>query len=122
MPLSDVTHRDIADYREQVVMTKSSARETAVQALRKAQGCYKHNYDMKAKCSSFKVGDWEFMRFPQERSGRLRKLSRTWHGPYRITSLSGPDVCVSSLYYSNSLKIHLSRMMLSPPNLPAGFY
>ncbi len=115
MPPSDVTMNDIdvADYREQVVLTLSSARETAVQAIRKAQGRYKHNYDRKAKCSSFKVGDWVFVRFPQEESGRLRKLSRPWHGPYRITS---PDVC---LYY---LKIHLSRVKLSPPNLPAGFY
>ncbi len=103
-------------------MTLSSARETAVQAIRKAQGRYKHNYDRKVKCSSFKVGNRVFVRFPQEESGRLRKLSRPWHGPYRITSLSGPDACVSSLYYSTSLKIHLSRVKLSLPNLPAGFY
>ncbi len=57
-----------------------------------------------------------FVRFPQEESGRLRKLSCPWHGhPYRITSLSGPDACVSSYY-------HLPRVKLSPPNLPAGFY
>ncbi len=118
MPPSDATVKDldIADYREQVVMTLSSARETAVQARRKAQGRYKRNYDKKAKCSSFKVGDWVFVRFPQEESGHLRKLSCPWHGPpYRIISLSGPDACVSSYY-------HLSRVKLSPPNLPAGFY
>ncbi len=63
-------------------MTLSSARETAVQGIRKAQGRYKRNYDKKAKCSSFKVGDCVFVRFPQEQSGRLRKLSRPWHGPY----------------------------------------
>ena len=126
LPPSDVTVQDldVSDYREQVVYTLSTAREIAVQSIKRAQGRYKRSYDRKARCQSFKMGDWVFVRFPQDETGRRRKLSRPWHGPYRVTILSDPDVCVSSVYYpdSSGIKVHMSRVKLSPPNLPAGFY
>ena len=122
---SDATIRDLdlADYREQVVLTLQSARDLAVRAIKKAQDRYKRHYDTGARCTSFKIGDWVFVRFPQEETGRLRKLSRPWHGPYRITTLSGPDVCVTGVYHPDSkMKIHMSRVKLSPQGLPTGFY
>ncbi len=111
------------DYREQVVLTLQSARDLAVRTIKKAHDRYKHHYDTGARCTSFKIGDWVFVRFPQEETGRLRKLSRPWHGPYRITTLSGPDVCVTEVYHPDSKKkIHISRVKLSPQGLPTGFY
>ncbi len=100
LPPSDATIRDLdlEDYREQVVLTLQSARDLAVRTIKKAQDRYKHHYDTGARCTSFKIGDWVFVRFPQEETGRLRKLSRPWHRPYRITTLSGPDVCVTGVY------------------------
>lgn len=32
------------------------------------------------------------VKFPQDESGGQRKLSRPWHGPYRITSLDNPQL------------------------------
>ena len=57
-------------------------------------------------------------------TGPLRKLSRPWHGPYRITSNERPDVCVTKVYFSQDkeIRVHLSRVKLCPPNFPAGFY
>ena len=63
---SDVTVQDldVADSREQVVYTFSTARDMAVQAIKRAQGRYKRSYDRKACCRSFKMGDWVFVRLP----------------------------------------------------------
>ena len=116
----EIRNLDVADYREQVVQTLSSARETAVQAISRAQGRYKYYYDRKTHSQTFKVGDWAFVRFPQDESGKRRKLSRPWHGPYRVTELPEPDVCLTNLYYPDS-KIK-SRVKQCPSNLPAGFY
>ena len=60
----------------------------------------------------------------EDETGRRRKLSRPWHGPYPVTTLSDPDVCVSSVYYPDysGIKVHMSRVKFSPPTLPAGFY
>ena len=94
LPPSDVTVQslDVADYREQVVYTLSTTRKMAVQAIRRAQGGYKRSYDRKARCRSFKIEDWVFVRFPQDETGKCRKLSRPWHVPYRVTALSDPDI------------------------------
>ena len=39
-----------------------------------------------------RMGDRVFVRFPQDETGKLRKLSRPWHGPYRVTTLSELDI------------------------------
>jgi hypothetical protein len=38
------------------------------------------------------------VKFPQEEVGKLRKLSRPWHGPYRVISHTDPDVTVVRVY------------------------
>ena len=57
------------------------ARKQAVAAILKARKWYKKSYDQCAKDPTLRVGDWVLVKFPQEESGRLRKLSRPWHGP-----------------------------------------
>ena len=64
LPPSTVQGLDVADYRDQVVYTLSTARDMAVQTIKRAQGCYKCSYDWKVRCQSFKMGDWVFVRFP----------------------------------------------------------
>ena len=72
----------IEDYREELVLTLSSARETALENIRKAQQRYKDTYDRKSDSHSYRIGDWVLIRFPAEVTGKLRKLSRPWHWPY----------------------------------------
>lgn len=69
------------DYREEVVTMLSSARALATESVEKAQESYKHYFDMKSKQQNLRVGDLVQVRFPQEEQGKLRKLSRPWHGP-----------------------------------------
>ena len=79
---------DINDYREELQVSITSARKLAVTTIQKAQKKQKASYDKHTNCteSSFKIGQWVLVYFPQENTGPNRKLSRPWHGPYRITA------------------------------------
>ncbi len=74
----------------------SSARSLAVESIQKAQKVYKHYYDRQ---KPFKVGDQVLIRFPSEEQGKLRKLSRPWHGPYRIIAREDPDISAVKVYF-----------------------
>ena len=99
MPTGDLQPTDLDDYREQLMLTLMSARELAVANIRKAQSRYKKQYDRHARPTSFRLGQWVFVRFPQDESGRLRKLSRPWRGPYRVVEIKEPDVTVVKVYH-----------------------
>ena len=70
------------------------------------------------------IVDWVLIRFPADESGRNRKLSRPWHGPFRVTSIKGPDVEASNVYFPQDylILIHHLHVKACPPNFPGGFY
>ena len=70
----------------------STAREMAAQANQEAQHHYKYQYDKSSTTPSYKIGDWVFVYFPSEETGKLHKLSLPWHGPYQVISRDDPDV------------------------------
>ena len=74
LPPSSVIPTDVDDYREELMLSLSSAREIVTQSIQKSQKQYKKHYDAKATSAKFKVGQWVLVRFPQEESGRQRKL------------------------------------------------
>ena len=53
-----------------------------------------------------------------------RKLSQTWHGPYRVVSRRDPDIVVSKIYFPDdpNIQVHQSRVQHCPALLPIGFY
>ena len=79
-------------YREDLMRSLTSARMLAADNIRVAQSKYKKSYDKRARPVSYSIGEWILIRFPQEETGKRRKLSRPWHGPYRITALTQTDV------------------------------
>ena len=87
-----IEYIDIEEYREEVTLSLSSARELAASNIKTAQKRYKEQYDKRATPVSFKAGDLVLVRFPQEESGKNRKLSRPWHGPYRVVQCVDPDI------------------------------
>ena len=95
---------ECADLVEQLVLSLSLARKLAADSIRAAQCKYKDQYDKRARAVTFKVGDWVLVRFPQEESGKQRKLSRPWHGPYRVVERSDPVVKV---YFPQEGTIHI---------------
>ena len=124
LPPSQVSATVPSDYRQEVIQALSHARQLAALSIQKAQSRYKSQYDKKTQEFKYHIGDWVFIHFPQEESGRLRKLSRPWHGPYRIVSVSEPDVTVSNIYFPQDkyIQVHATRVRPCPPDLPAGFF
>ena len=118
------TNANVSDYREQMVLSLSSARSLAIKTSKEAQRRYKVQYDKTARTSKLRVGDWALVYFPQDEIGKTRKLSQPWHGPYRIISLDDPDVTISKIYFPDDplIQIHQSRVQKCPLSLPSGFY
>ena len=124
MPPTPLELTDVADYREELVLSLSSARKLAAAHIRTAQNRYKAVYDRRVRGRQHQVGDWVLLRFPQEESGRQRKLSRPWHGPYRVVEKRDPDITAVKVYFPEKgpIQVHQSRACPCPPKLPAGFY
>ena len=59
-----------------MVLSLSTASSLAVKANREAQQRYKLQYDKTAKLAKFRVGDWVLIYFPQDKTGKSRKLSK----------------------------------------------
>ena len=63
LPSSKTSWVDTDDYREQVTLSLSTARDNAVKRIRKAQQRYKCQNDHNAKVEKFAVGQWVLVRF-----------------------------------------------------------
>ena len=121
---TEIEPRDVRTYREQLTLSLSSARELAAQSIRQAQQKYKSSYDRGASPTDYRVGDWVLIKFPSEESGKKRKLSRPWHGPFRIISVQQPDVTAVKVYRPQdpTLKVHQTRVAPCPAQFPAGYF
>ena len=106
---------DNCGYREELSLSLQSGRQNAAQNWK---------YDSRVTPTNYVIGDWVLVKFPAEEPGRIRKLSRPWHGPYHITSVRGPDVNVVKVYHTqdDGIQVYQSRVKYCPPNFPAGFY
>ena len=124
LPVTGTEPTTIEDYREELILTLSSARETALENIQKAQQRYKKSYDRRSDDYTYRVGDWVLIRFPSEETGRLRKLSRPWHGPYRVTSCNETNITAVKVYFprEDSIQVHQLRVKPCPPGFTAGYY
>ena len=124
MTPTEVEGADLSDYRQELILSLSSARVMATKSVQKAQRKYKAQYDKRSSSVDYKVGDWVLVRFPQDETGAQRKLSRPWHGPYRIVSRDDPDLTVSKVYFPDEahIQIHQMRVQQCPPHFPGVFY
>ena len=124
LPTHVVEATEVTDYHEELVLSLSTARRLAAESIQAAQAKYKRSYDRHSREIDYQLGDWVLIRFPQEESGRMRKLSRPWHGPYRIVDRRDPDVTIVKVYapQDGQIQVHQSRVAFCPPELPAGFF
>ena len=123
-PPSQLEPTDITGYHEELTLSLSTARKLAALQIQKAQAKYKKCHDKKAKISTFKIGEWVLVKFPHEETGRMRKLSRPWHGPFRVASREDPDLTVTNVYFPGDapIKIHQNRVSHCPKEFPAGYF
>ena len=77
-----------------------------------------------SKDPRLRVGDWVLVRFPAEETGKARKLSRPWHGPYRVVAVANPDVSITKVYFpqDGTICVHQSWVRMCPPEFPGGFF
>ena len=70
IPAETVHECDVTDYKQELILSLSSARELAVTNIKKGQQRNKERYDQRVHTKKLKVGDWVLVRFPQEESGK----------------------------------------------------
>ena len=121
LPPNPIEPVELDDYREEVIRNLSSARELALKVLQESQRKSKQRYDRKTKERSYKTGEWVLVKFPKEESGRNRKLSQPWHGPFRVVSRDDPDLTVSKVYRPQDGTIQ-SRVMPWPKDIISGYF
>ncbi len=109
LPPNDCNPALVEDYREELILNLAHARTLAAETMGQAQQKYKACYDQHTRTPAYKVGEWILIRFPQEESGANRKLSRPWHGPYRIVTSNETGVVAT--------KVHQSRVELPDAQL-----
>ena len=124
LPPSDVDPADPVDYQQELMLARSSARELAAEAIRGAQDKYKTNYDKKRQITNYRVGDWVLIRFPQDEYGTNHKLSRPWHGPFRVKESSSTGVTAVKVYFpeQNPIQVDQSRVSHCPEGFPPGWF
>ena len=96
-----------------------AAWDLARKAVAKAQKQQKHHHDKKAKNANFKIGERVFVRMPAVQTGPLRKLSRPFKGPYRVTALypNGADVLLIGKPRSDPIRVSLNRLRWCPEEI-----
>ena len=124
LPPTDIEPADVIDYRQELMLALSSARELAAESIQEAQRKYKRTYDTRSRITEYKLGDWVLIRFPQDETGANRKLSRPWHGPYRVTCCSKTGVTAVKVYFPDErpIQVHQTRVARCPHGFPAGYY
>ena len=115
---------DLTTYREKLVVGLSLAREQAAEAMQRAQRKYKKYYDKGTHPNPLQRTDWVMIRFPQEETGAGRKLSRPWHGPYRVLEVTHTGIVAEKVYSAQdgTIQVHLNRVTKCPGQFPAGYY
>ena len=68
LPISEVCPINVEDYREELMISLSSATELAATTIQKAQSRYKGNYDRewKTKESALRIRDWILVHFMKD--------------------------------------------------------
>ena len=76
LPGKQISQTNVSDYREELTLCMSSARNLAMKMNQEAQhNCYKEQYDKMAAPSTFQIGDWVLVYFSHQETGKMRKLS-----------------------------------------------
>ena len=110
LPPDSLDPTDFGSYREELILSLSSARELAVASIQEAQ---KSQYDKRGKVAKFRVGDWVFVRFPEEETGKRRKLSRPWYGPFRVITRQDPNLTVRKVYFPEDPPLTIHQLSVS---------
>ena len=124
LPPTEPVEGDARQYRTELMGRLLSSRQVALEAIRRAQRRNEKYYNRLSPESIVQVGDWTFIAFPHEETGKNRKLSQLWHRPYRVMGRHDVDITARKVYAPDDpeIRVHLSRVKPCPAALPVGFY
>jgi len=60
-----------------------------------------------------RVGNWVLVCFPADESGKNRKLSHPWHGPFFITEINDPEMEASNIYFPQDPRIMIHQLQFA---------
>ena len=95
-PPRPLTPTTVVSYREEVMLSLSSARALASKRFKQSQEKAKKRYDKKAEARDYHQGDWVLVKMPSTETGKNRKLSQPWYGPYRVITFTETDMTRST--------------------------
>ena len=105
---------DVDDYKHDLITGLSEAWKLAKNHVEEAQARQK-NYD-KSLNTHLQVGDRVMVHMPQEKKGQTWKLSRPYHGPYRILAVTPTNVEVRLVDHPDDESIFVSLQRVRPCN------
>jgi len=73
LPPTPLESGDNDDYKEEVVLSLSSAWKLAAESILRAQQKYRIAYDRMAMEKDYRVGDWVLVSFPQEEEREIEE-------------------------------------------------
>ena len=96
----------------------------AQKCIGRAQGRQKTYYDKKSRPPRFTVGDRVFLFKPAEKTGEARKLSRPYHGPYRVVQLDTNTVHIRRVDcpQEDAILVALDRLRRCPLEIGDEFW
>lgn len=100
---------DISDYKEDVMVGLSSAWQLAQENIKKGQFKQKKFYDQASKVVDIRPGDRVMVYMPSEKQGKDWKLSRPFHGPYRVLKVTPTNVEVRLVNRETDESIFVNR-------------
>jgi hypothetical protein len=121
LPAHTIEPTEVSDYLEEMVLSLSAARRLAAEAIQAAQTKYKASYDRHSRDMDYQIRDWVLVRFPKDETGRLRKLSRPWHGPYHVVDKRDPDITIVKLYAPQGGQIQVHQSRYTNPGVPLNY-
>ena len=97
---------------------------TARKSIKKAQKRQKQYYDWKTKPPQFRVGDRAFLLKQAECTGDARKLTRHYHGPYRVVKVTANNAKIRpvDVPQEEPILVSLERLRRCPKELGDEFW
>ena len=99
---------DPEDYRMQLSITMAEAWRLAKGNIERAQNHQKKHYDSSSAPANLEIGERVMVCMPHEMQGKDRKLSRPFHGPYRVVSVTPTNAEVKLVDQPESQSIFVS--------------
>ena len=123
-PTQTRTVIDLKEYGRDLTEKMSQAWEFARESVKKAQKRQKVVYDRSTRHPKLLAGDRVFLLKPAEKTGEARKLSRPYHGPYRVVEVNANDTYIHRVDtpQEEPILVSIQRLKQCPSEIPDEFW